>query len=152
MSPDPDLIRCDLLKIKRKIFLSFPEGSVERQNFILSSKLSELDYLSGLIPSSTSNSVFAEYEKSLVSELKYIFWGLGCGLCLSFILFLLHRLYPDNMFLIFFSVPFCMSALFSISPFLCMIDQWRKMKPFKKELHELQNRILKLSKEIRDIK
>ena len=56
MALDPDLVRIDLLRVKRKLFLQYQEGSKERQDFVVASKLSELGYLSKLADPATVRS------------------------------------------------------------------------------------------------
>jgi len=150
MALDPDLVRIDLLRCKRLLFLSFPEGSKEREDFIVASKLSELGYLSRLVPEETAAMVYAEYNKRIKDELIYIISCLGIGLCLSLALFGFHQLRPNILWLKGFSFPFGFGAYFAGTHVFHMIDQWRKMKPFRKEHKELQIRIEKLKNEIKD--
>jgi hypothetical protein len=152
MSLDSDLVRVDLLKVKRKLYLSYPVGSKERSDFLAASKLSELNYLSKLVPPDLADLVFTEYKKLIRSEVLDILMSLGMGICASLALFSLHTQYSSTTFLHFWHLPFWFGLGISAKHVWNMVFQWRKMKPFHKEYQELQRRISKLNNELKDIR
>jgi hypothetical protein len=151
MALDPDSVRVDLLKIKRKLFLSYPEGSRERQDFLIASKLSELNYLSKLVPHDVVDLVFEEYHKILKEEITAVAVYLILGTSVSMAMAIFRLAYPQISWLHLWGLGFVFGFLAILSHVWRMIDQWRKIQPFKKDYKELQKRIDKLADEIKDI-
>ena len=147
---DGDLVRVDLLRIKRLLFTSYPEGSKAQRDFLTASKISELGYLSRLVPPDIADLVFEEYRKVIKCELIEFAACLGVGFCLSLVLFSFHQAHPNIVWLKWFSFPFGFGAYFAGKHAWHMIIEWRKIQPFKKEHKELKKRMDKLSKEIKD--
>jgi hypothetical protein len=153
MALDPDSVRVDLLKVKRKIYTSFPEDSQAQKDFLLASKHAEIRYLSGLVASDMVDLVFGEYKNSLKFELLDIGVCLGIGLCFSVMLFAFHQAHPKNILLGFFmGWPLMVGFYFSSYHIWHIVDQWKKMKPFKKNVQEIKNKIEKLNGELGKIK
>lgn len=152
MPIDPDHIRVDLLKMKRKLYISYPEGSKERQDFIYATKLSELKHLKTLVDPETVGMVFQEYKNRVGSEILNIFVGLGFGTCFSVMMFGFHQAHPANVLLTFYLVPLLAGVLWSFTHVLHLIDNWRAFKPFKLEYDTLCKKILKLLKELENFK
>jgi len=147
---DPDLIRCDLLKIKRMLYLSYKDGSPEQLEFLKASKLSELGYLSRLVPEETITLVYEEYNYRIKEELIYIGFCLVMGFGTSLSLFGFHQAHPNIVWLSFYKWPFGFGFYFSLKHIYHMIQEWRKIQPFRKEHSELLKRMAKLKNEIKD--
>jgi hypothetical protein len=151
MALDPDQVRVDLLRIKRKLYLSYPEGSKERQSFLIASKLSELAYLQGLITPATTDEIFAEYGRQMKIELLNIGMCLGFGLCLTMMLLGFHQLHPGSILLSLYQFPFIIGLGWALFHVFHMVEHWQKFQPFKEECDILQERINKLISEIKEI-
>lgn len=151
MALDPDYVRVDLLRIKRKLFLSFPEGSKERQDFVIASKLSELGYLSKLADPAVVAAVFEEYDKGMKFELINIATCIGMGACFTVMLLGFHQSHPTNFFLSFFPIPLAAGISWAATHVYHMIDQRRKFQPFKREYEVLRRKIEKLEEELRGL-
>lgn len=152
MAIDPDLVRIDLLRCKRQLYLMYPEGSKERSDFLATSKLSEINYLSNLVPKEVSALVFQEYRRTIKFEILDIVVYFAIGVAISSSLYFCHLFLPKNLWLHFWSVPFCLSIFESLRHIWYIVNQWKKMKPFRLEYKELQVRINKLRGELKDIK
>jgi hypothetical protein len=151
MAIDPDHIRVDLLKVKRKIYISYPEGSDERKQFMLAAKMSELSYLQHLVTPDMVDMVFEEYLKVLKAELINFLIAFCLGCSLSITLFAFHRLYPDNMWLDFWYSPIVIGFGMAGQHVYHAVLNWRRLQPFKKEYNTLQSRIKKLLGEIKGL-
>ena len=149
MALDPDYVRVDLLLVKRKLFLSFPEGSKERKDFVVASKLSELGYLSKLANPETVVLVFEEYRKQQRFEIYVILIGIGFGACLSVMLLGFHQLHSANSWLSFYYLPGVCGVAWVVLHIYHMIDRWRKFQPFKREYAVIRRKIEKLENELR---
>ena|ERR1035441_6349393 len=149
MALDPDSVRVDLLRIKRKLFLSFPEGSKERQDFLIASKLSELGYLTKLADPETVDMAFAEYERLMKNKALTMLMGIGFGISLSVMMCGFHKLHPTSIVYSFFWLPGIAGLIASLAILWKMIDQWRKFQPFKKEYKILRQKIEKLIAELK---
>jgi hypothetical protein len=148
---DPDLIRVDLLRIKRKLYVSYPEGSKERKEFMIAAKMSELTYLQHLVPQETVNLVFEEYFRSLEGEILRFALELLLGSCLSVMFLALHQLHPANAWFKFWAIP-GISGLFSgCTHIYHMIVGWKSIQPFKAEYKILQGKIEKIIKELKEL-
>lgn len=152
MNLDPDLIRVDLLKVKRKLFLSFPPGSQEQKDFLVAGKLSELGYLSKLVPEDMAEMVLQEYNQVVKTEVINIVLVLASGALLSTSLFIFHQAYPKNVWLYLFSLPFWVALGDAIRHVGHLITQYRAIKPFKEEYKLLQQRIKKLTDDLKGMK
>lgn len=91
---DGDLIRVDLLKIKRLLYLSYAEGSQAQKDFLYASKLSELGYLKRLAPPEIVNFIYEEYARLRKDELKNIGLSIGIGLCAAMFMYGMHKEFP----------------------------------------------------------
>jgi hypothetical protein len=151
MALDPDLVRIDLLRVKRKLFLQYQEGSKERQDFVVASKLSELGYLSKLADPATVELVFEEYSRQQRSEIVTILIGIGFGVCLSVMLLGFHQSHLTNLWLSFYYLPGVWGVAWSAIHVFHMIDQWRKFQPFQKEYAVLRRKIDKLENELKGL-
>lgn len=151
MPIDPDHVRVDLLKVKRKLFISYPEGSKERQVFITTAKVSELAYLQKLMPQETVDFVLEEYEEQRKSEFKGIALCLGVGLSASIMLFTFHQVYPDSLWFSTFYVPSLFGAMLAATHVMHLIDGNRRMKPFKAEYDSIKAKIKRITDELKGL-
>lgn len=149
---DGDLVRVDLLRVKRKLFAAYPEGSKERQDFLAAVKLSEITYLSKLVSPDVAELVFEEHDKIIKNEVIDIALLLGLGVAVSWGLFILHQIFPQNIWLNLFSAPFWITLAESSRHVWHIIEQLKSIKPFKNEYATLSARIKKLSEELRNMK
>jgi hypothetical protein len=152
MPIDPESIRVDLLKMKRKLYISYPEGSQERQDYLYASKLSELTHLQKLVDPQVVDLVFAEYEHRVKTELLNIMLGLGLGACFSVMFFGFHQLHPTNFFLSFYFVPGLVGLYLSATHVLHLVDNYKNFQPFKREFEILNAKIDKLLIELKGFK
>lgn len=146
---DPDLVRVDLLRIKRKLYISYPEGSKERQDFLIASKLAELTYLQKLVEPDTIVMVFEEYAKQLKNEVINFILCLGLGLSFTFLMLGFHQLHPTSFFLMFWRMPAFTGIGFALSHVVHAIDNWKAFQPFKKEYATLRDKIEKLTQDLK---
>lgn len=151
MALNPDQIRVDLLRIKRKLYISYPEGSKERRDFLLTSKLSELNHLQKMISPDVSGIVFEEYDKQQKSEAVNITLSLLGGGCLSVMLLGFHQLHPQNVWLNLWTMPAFMGFFYGMTHVIHVINQWQSLQPFKKEYDRVTKKIEKILKEIQDL-
>lgn len=151
MPLNPDQVRVDLLRIKRKLYISYPEGSKERREFLLASKLSELNYLQKLIAPDIIDMVFDEYKKQQKAEALNITMCLLGGSCLSVMLFGYHQLHPNNVWLTMYPFPMLLGAFTGITHVIHAIKHWKSLQPFKKEYEKLSKKVEKILKEIQDL-
>ena len=151
MSIDPEQVRVDLLRIKRKLYISYPEGSPERKEFMLAAKMSELSYLQNLVTPDMVDIVFEEYIKVLKSEVTQIALGLGFGLCFSVMFYGFHTINPASFWFKLWWLPFILGLSTSSTHFYHVILNWRRLQPFKQEYSLIQNKIEKLLKEIKGL-
>ena len=151
MALDPDNIRVDLLRIKRKLYLSFPEGSKERQDFIFASKLSELSYLSKLVSPDVIGALYDEHSKVQKFELLNIFTCLGIGACLMLMMLGFHQSHPHNLFLKGYYIPMVVGAVIALTHVFHALDEWRKFKPVRQEYEVLRKKIEKLTDELKGL-
>lgn len=77
---DKDLIRVDLLKFRRKAFLSYPEGSPERKTFLRVILQNELQVTEHEMPQDFMNLVLEGSGVVLKKLLKDVSFLLGIGL------------------------------------------------------------------------
>jgi len=150
MTFDPDLVRVDLMLIKRKLYIKHPEGSPERKAFLLASKLSELTHLQKLVDPLVTEMIFNEYNSQLKNEVINIILSIGLGACLSVMLYAYHQLHPTNLWLCFYLTPIITGTLFASSHVFHMIDRWKHFQPFKEDYETLCKQIEKLTNEIKD--
>jgi hypothetical protein len=146
---DGDLVRVDLLKVKRLIYLSYGENSKERQDFLYASKLSELNYLSKLVPPEIVDMVFDEYARLRKDELKNIGLTLGIGLLVLMLMFNMHKLYPLVWVWKFWYAGIAGALLETVRHIGHMILDWRKVQLFREEYAELGKKIKKLTDELK---
>ena len=151
MPINPDQIRVDILRIKRKLYISYPEGSKERQEFLLASKLSELSYLQKLITPELIDTVFHEYKDQQRAEAINIFTCILAGLCLSTMVLGFHELHPANVWLKPFYIPAIAGVGYALIHVKHAIGHWNSMKPFKVEYEKISGKVEKLLKEIGDL-
>jgi hypothetical protein len=151
MAFDGDLVRVDLLKIKRKLYISYPEGSKERQDFLIASKLSELTYLQKLVEPDQVVMVFEEYARQLKNEVINFILCLGLGLSFTFLMLGFHQLHPTNFFLLFWRMPGFIGIGFAMSHIMHAIDNWQAFQPFKTEYATLREKIEKLTQDLKGL-
>jgi hypothetical protein len=145
MPLDPDLIRVDLLKVKRKLYSQYPEGSKERQEFLISSKLSELRHLSQLLPEDSVSVVFEEHKNFMLKEKISISLNLLSGVFLSWLFYetsILHQVWFTGILATLFLVGVHVKHIYDFN---------KKMEPFRQEYEVLQGKIDKIKKELRDL-
>lgn len=148
---DPDLVRCDLLKIKRKLYNLYPENSLERKNFLMASKLGEIGYLSKIVPPDVVNLVFDEYHFKMKQKTIDMLLSFGIGIILSVVLNGYHILFPKNAILSFWCIPPVILFMIGGGHFWNLISTWWGMRDFKKEYKMIKNQIRKLSDEVKRI-
>jgi hypothetical protein len=151
MPLNPDQVRVDLLRIKRKLYISYPEGSKERRDFLLATKLNELHYLQKMVAPDLIDMVFEEYTRQQKAEAINIATGLLSGACLTVMLFGYHQLYPQNVWLTLYPFPAILGLFYSATHIIHVVKHWKVIQPFKKEYATLSGKIAKLLKEIADI-
>lgn len=151
MPLNPDQIRVDIMRIKRKLYISYPEGSKERQEFLLASKLSELSYLQKMIAPDIVDLVFDEYKKQQRAEVINTTMCILSGSCLSTMLYGFHQLHPQNFWLSFYLVPGFVGFYYAMLHVGHAISHWKSLKPFKAEYEKISKKVERLMKEIGDI-
>jgi|SRR5665213_348128 hypothetical protein len=151
MTFDPDNVRVDLLKVKRKIYISYPEGSKEREDFLFASKLSELGYLTKLVDPVLVSDVYADYNDRLTSEVFTIVSCLGVGLGISIAMLGFHQSHPHSEWLSLYILPFLFGVGFAGTHVSHLVKNWKDFQPFRKECETLRKRIEKLTKEIKGL-
>jgi hypothetical protein len=151
MPLNPDQVRVDILRIKRKLYISYPEGSKERQEFLLSSKLSELKHLQTLIAPDVMDVVFDEYHRQQRGELMNIGICLFGGLTLSIMLLGFHQLHPNNLWLKQFYIPMIAGLGYATTHIFHSMKHFQLMQPVKNEYKKIQSKIDKLLKEISEL-
>ncbi len=151
MAFDPENVRVDLLRIKRKLYISYPEGSKERQDFLFASKLSELGYLQKLLDPATVEAAFEEYRYRLRSEIYSMLGSLVIGFLLSLMLLGFHQSHPTNVWLGLYKLPFLFGIGFGSSHIAHLINHYRDFQPFKVEYENLKIKIEKLVEEIKGL-
>lgn len=151
MALNPDQIRVDLLRIKRMLYISYPEGSKERQDFLLASKVSELGYLQKLITPNIVDLVFEEYSKQQRAEaINFTTCSLG-GICLSVMLLGFHQLHPQTMWLLTYPIPCLIGVGYAITHVFHAVANWKSLQPFQEEYERINKKIEKILKEISDL-
>jgi len=148
MPLNPDQVRVDLLRIKRKLYISYPEGSKERQEFLLASKLSELKYLQKMISPDIIDMVFDEYKKQQKAEVINTMTCLLSGACLTTMMLGFHQLHPNNIWLFAFPLPAFIGMCFAFTHVFHAIDHWKSLKPFKEEYEKISKKVERILKEI----
>jgi len=148
---DPDLVRVDLLRIKRKLYISYPEGSKERKDFLLASKVAELSYLQKLVEPDTVVMVFEEYAKQFKNEVINFILCLGLGVTMTFLMLGFHQLHPTNFFLLFWRMPCFIGIGFAGTHVGHAIENWKLFQPFKREYATLRGKIEKLTQELKGL-
>jgi hypothetical protein len=151
MPLDHNNIRVDILRIKRKLYISYPEGSMERKEFLLASKLSELKYLQTLVAPDLIDTVFDEYKSQQRAETANICVCVIGGICLSVMMLGFHQLHPANIWLKSFYVPAIAGIGYGLTHVYHFIQYHKSMIPFKLEYEKIGKKIEKLLKEIKDI-
>ncbi len=151
MPLNPDQVRVDLLRIKRKLYISYPEGSKERRDFLLATKLSELNYLQKLVAPDLIDMVFDEYKRQQRAEAINIVTSFLSGACLTVMLFGYHQLYPNNAWLTMYPFPAIFGFFYGATHVIHAVKHWQSIQPFKQEYEKLSGKIAKLLKEIQDI-
>lgn len=148
---EPDRIRVDLLKLKRKLYLSYPFDSRERKDFLMKNKLSEISFLTKLVPEETANLVLEEYKKALQNEIINIFMLLCLGGCFTVMMLGFHQLHPALKWLGCWYVPLIIAMTAAATHVKHIIDQWNGIKPFKVEYAKIQDQIKKLKKDTKNL-
>jgi len=151
MPINPDQVRVDLLRIKRKLYISYPEGSKERQEFLLASKLSELSHLQRMIAPDIVDMVFEEYRKIQRAEVINTVTCLLSGACLSLLMLEFYQLHPHTTWLLAFPLPGFMGLCFAFSHVFHAINHWKSLKPFKEEYEKISKKVERLLKEISEM-
>lgn len=151
MTFDPDNVRVDLLRIKRKLYISYPEGSKERSDFLIASKVSELGYLTKLVDPETVRIVFEEYKYRLRSEIYSFLSCIIIGFCLSMTLLGFHQSHPTNLWLALYKLPFLFGVGYSGTHIAHFIRDWKDFQPFRHEYENLKKKIAKLMDEIKGL-
>lgn len=148
---DSDLVRVDLLRLKRKLYNSYPEGSVERKTFLLASKISEIGYLSHVVPPDVVKFVFDEYHYKMKMELLDILLNFGLTISIGFLMRSLHNLYGKNIILSFWYFPLSLFFFNGLRHVWNVFSTWRSMRDFKNEYTIINDKIKKLSEEVKKI-
>src|ERR1035437_4316508 len=148
MAFDPDLVRVDLMRIKRKIYISYPEGSKERKDFLLAFKLNELAYLQKLLDPVMVDLAFEEYNRQLKNEVINFGLCLVLGLCFTFMFLPYHQLHSTNLWLNFWCMPAVIGVLWASTHVYHAVKLWRQFKPFRREYNVIRRKIEKLGNEI----
>lgn len=151
MPLNPDQVRVDLLRIKRKLYISYPEGSKERREFLLASKMSELSYLQKLIAPDLVDLVFEEYAKQQKAEAINVVTSFLSGACIAVMLFGYHQLYPHSFWLKLYPLPAFVGLFYGFTHVMHSFNYWKSLQPFKKEYERLSAKVAKILKEIQDI-
>lgn len=151
MSMDPDIVRVDLLRVKRKLFMGYPEGSKERQEFVLATKLSELAYLQGLITPEKVDDILEEYITVVHTEAIHILFTLCVGSFLSILLLYFHQLHTLNLWFSLWYLPGLLGIGIISQHIYHLYLNWKKIQPFNKEYIILQGKIQKLLEEIKGL-
>jgi len=151
MPLNPDQVRVDLLRIKRKLFISYPEGSKERREFLLATKLIELNHLQKMIAPDLVDMILDEYKKQQKAEAINITMSFLTGACLSVMLFGYHQLYPQNVWLSLYPVPLLSGFFYGMTHVVHAIEHYNALKPFKLEYEKISAKLQKILKEIQDL-
>jgi hypothetical protein len=151
MPLNPDQVRVDLLRIKRKLYLSYPEGSKERQDFLLGTKLAELTYLQGMIVPSAVDPILGEYARKQAVEYMDALFYLFAGVFSSAILLACRHFDPRNVWYRFWYLPIILWTAHANRPISRLIVNWRRLQPFKRECAKISKKVQKLMKEIHDL-
>lgn len=151
MPLDSDLIRVDLLLVKRKIYLSLSTYK-ERQDFLMSSKLSEIGYLSSLVSPDVVSLVFDEHNKIMREEFLDIFVCALLEISFFVLFYIMHMVSSKHFWSYILLIPFFIIFVESFRHILHIKEECEKIKPFKQGFNLLQERIDKLSNEIKDMK
>lgn len=152
MPLNPDQIRVDLLRIKRKLYISYPEGSKERREFLLATKMAELNHLQKMIAPDLVDMVFTEYDRQQKAEVtKMSLWIIG-GACFSAMLFAYHRLYPQSIWLeALYPMPTLIGLITGSTHLFHAAKHWQSFQPFKLEYEKIVKKVAKILKEINDL-
>jgi hypothetical protein len=148
---NPDQVRVDILRIKRKLYISYPEGSKERKEFLLASKLSELKYLQTLVAPDLIDTVFDEYHGQQRAEAVNICVCVIGGLCFSVMMLGFHQLHPATVWLKSFYVPAIVGIGYGLTHVYHFMQHHKSMIPFRLEYEKIGKKIEKLLKEISEI-
>jgi|SRR5579863_2820104 len=151
MPVDPDNVRVDLLRIKRKLYISHPEGSKERQDFLFASKLTELNYLQRLVNPDVVDAVFGEYNKRLRLEALNIVLSIVFGFCLSVTLLGYHQAHPAITWLSLYRLPFFFGIGSAGTHAYHLVRHWQQFQPFRNEYATLRVKIERLINEIKGL-
>lgn len=143
---DPDLIRVDVLRVKRKIYLSLPEN--RKKDFLVASKLSELSYLQKIIPKDMADHMFDEYYKELKYQLINIFISLISGISISIFLWCWNKIFPHIALKYIWVLGLIIGFIVACKHAYFIYLDWQKIKPFREDYQNLQNRIGKLWEEM----
>lgn len=150
---EPDQIRVDLLKVRRKMYLSYPENSQERKNFLLLSKLSELGYLSGIAPEKLANSMFEKYDIAMNRMGVQITLSLFFGIIFSWLFVITSFMFPNVLFLKFaWIIPAYLGLTFSLDPIYKVCRFYKAMKPFRDAYLKLKKRVNLLHEETQKLR
>ncbi len=141
MPIDPDQIRVDLLLIKRKIYTSYPEGSKERQDFLIASKRAELKYLQALVTPEMIELIYEEYVHKFKLETLNFFACGTLGLSFSIMFLALHRLHPATLFLNLWFFPVVVGLLFAGWHVYHIYQNWQRFQPFRADYLILKSKI-----------
>jgi hypothetical protein len=151
MSVDPDLVRVDLLLVKRKLYNSYSPGSLERKNFLMASKLGEIGYLSKIIPPDVVNVVFDEYHYKLKNGVIDMSLSFSIGIVLGIVLDGYHIFFSKSVLLRFWYIPSIILFVVGARHFWNLVSYWWGMRDFKKEYKVIKDQIRKLSDEVKRI-
>ena len=149
---DPDSVRVDLLRVKRKIYEMYPEGSEERKSFVILSKLSEMGYLMNLVPPKEIARITDQYKAELRSELKSVFYKFMWGGGISIWFFIAHLDFPNSLLFCFWWVGLVVAFIDSLRNGFSALKIAKKMNPFFNEYKVVQNRIQEITKDLKDFK
>lgn len=151
MGTDPDRIRVDLIRAKRQVYISYPEGSPERKEFMLASKMNELRYLQKLAPHDMMDLMLEEYMAVVKLEALQIFTSLALGASLGLTLLGYHTLHPSSFLLSLWPIPIGLGIGFASQHIYHLVQNWRRLKPFKDDFLHIQSKITKLLNEIKNL-
>jgi hypothetical protein len=148
MDDDRDLIRVDLLKFRRKAYLSYPPDSVERKNFLRRVLQNELLFTKMDVPHDLINFIIEGDKTVFNNSIKNFFIRLGWSI-LSFSAFaLIYRILHTNLAFIMFGV----GVGYFIVGLQYLNDYWiyrKSVKTIKKYSNDMQQYINRISNDIK---
>lgn len=142
MSDDKDNVRVDLLKFRRKAYLSYPEGSIERKNFLKTVLETELRLTEQDIPRELINFIVDGNREAFKKTMKQFFIWFGWAVVNSGIyawMFSDHKLFS---FVFLFTGVGCMTVAFQhLYEYWAYRKSVKTVKQYSQEMQQYMNRI-----------